>query len=140
MNLICLIKKKDDQKYLVRFSVSSDSVPYMFKKRMTLLNIALPIYKQHIGNSSNNSKSKFGLASHLNNGLFFHTWIYFSYFFFNLLFQVKYGQRDQISPIDAQQMNLLYKKQCEEGGDGGGAGAGGGGDGGEQKKCQLKLY
>ena len=39
-------------------------------------------------------------------------------------FQVTFGQRERVSQIDAQQMNLLYKKQCEEG-------VGGGGNGGE---------
>ena len=47
----------------------------------------------------------------------------------NLLLQVKLGQRERVSQIDAQQMNLLYKKQCEEGV--GGGGGGDGGDGGE---------
>lgn len=45
----------------------------------------------------------------------------------SLRFQAKFGQRERISEIDAEQMNLLYKTQCEEGAGGGG----GGGDGGE---------
>lgn len=45
-------------------------------------------------------------------------------------FQITFGQRERISAIDAEQMNLLYKTQCEEGA--GGGGGAGGGDGGEQ--------
>jgi len=34
--------------------------------------------------------------------------------------QVTLGQRNGLSPIDAQQMNLLYKGECSGGGGGGG--------------------
>ena len=47
-----------------------------------------------------------------------------------LYFQITLGQRRGLSSIDARQMDLLYKKECQGGGGGGGGGEGGGGGGG----------